>query len=102
MAGDDRRFRLDRARALIVSGAVADAEGDVELASSSRQRSLGLLVQLCKERPLDPQPIALRALVLFTLGRDLQAEEAIRALDEMGVQDARLVALRAAAQKLRR
>ena len=102
MAGDDRRFRLDRARALIVSGAVADAEGDVELASSSRQRSLGLLVQLCKERPLDPQPIALRALVLFTLGRDLQAEEAIRSLDEMGVQDARLVALRAAAQKLRR
>ena len=102
MAGDDRRLRLDRARALLVSGAVAEAEGDTELAASSRERCLGLLVELRKQRPVDPQLIALQARVLFTVGRDKEAEKAIRTLDEMGVQDPRLSALKAAARQLRR
>lgn len=102
MAGDDRRLRMDRARALLVSGAVAEAEGDNELAASSRERSLGLIVELRKRRPVDPQLIALQARVLFTLGRDQEAEDAIGTLNEMGVQDARLTALKAAAQQLRR
>jgi len=102
MAGDDRRFRMDRARALLVSGAVAEAEGDPELAASSRERSLGLIMALRKERPVDPQLLSLGARVLFTFGRDLEAEKAIETLEEMGIQDPRLSALRAAARRLRR
>lgn len=54
MAGDERRLWLDRARARLVGGAVAEAEGDTELAASSRERCLGRLVELRKQRPVDP------------------------------------------------
>jgi len=102
MRGSDRGLRLDQARALLVSGAVAEVEGDSELATENRERALGLLVELRKERPADPELMALRARALFTLGRDLEAEKAIDTLDQLGFKDARLTAVRAAASALRR
>lgn len=102
MRGSDRGLRLDRARALLVSSAVAEIEGNSELAVGNGERALGLLDELRKERPAEPELMALQARAHFTLGREVEAEKAIEALDELGFRDARLTALRAAASQLSR
>ena len=102
MDGRDRGLRLDRARALLVSGSVAEIDGDPELADSSRGRALGLLSDLQAERPLDPELISLRARTLFILGRREEADQALKSLDALGVKDARLAVMSAAARQLDR
>ena len=102
MEGRDRGLRLDRARALLVSGSVAEIDGDPELADSSRGRALGLLSDLQAERPLDPELISLRARTLFILGRREEADQALKSLDALGVKDARLAVMSAAARQLDR
>ena len=102
LAGTDRPLRLDRARALLVSGAVKVVEGDEELATNMRERALGVIDELRRERPKDPELIALRARALFTLGRDAAGEKAAEGLDRIGYRDARLSAVRAASRQLRR
>ena len=102
MQGLDRGLRLDRARALLVTGAVAEVDGDLDLARDNRERSLGILDELRRERPKDPELLALRARALYTLGREGDAERSIQILDRIGYQDARLDSVRAAARQLRR
>ena len=102
MQGLDRGLRLDRARALLVTGAVAEVDGDLDLARDNRERSLGILDELRRERPKDPELLALRARALYTLGREGDAERSIEILDRIGYQDARLDSVRAAARQLRR
>lgn len=102
MGGRDRRLRLDRARALLVSGSVAESEGATELAASSRERAMNLLGELQAERPSDPELLLLRARTLFVMGRGAEADQAVMALDALGVTDARLTAMSVAASQRRR
>ncbi len=102
MDGRDRGLRLDRARALLVGGSAAELDGDSELAGASRGRALGLLGELQAERPLDPELMSLRVRTLFMLGRTEEAGQALKALDALGVRDARLDVMSAAARHLPR
>ncbi|MDG1490937.1 MAG: serine/threonine protein kinase, partial [Planctomycetota bacterium] len=69
---------------------------------SSRGRALGVLSDLQAERPSDPELISLRARTLFILGRREEADQALKALDALGVKDARLAVMSAAARQLDR